>query len=555
MKVARRPPKSQFHISFWHSTTISREKVSRRPPKSQFHICFWHSTTISCDCERVLRAVLRSRNFTSTRPPFRAKGLRADVQNRNFTSVFDTRPPFRAKRLRADLQNRNVTSVLDTRPSFRAKRLRANLRNRNFTTYLDIKTYESEKSAANAMLSHKKNSILPQFSTVEPHFAVKIVILPQFLAVSCERVVAAHSKSQFHRSFGRSLVSCERGALKIAILLQFLAIEPHFVRKGCDRRFKIAISPKFLAIELRFVRKGCRRGCKIAISPQFLATQPRFVRKRKGCVSCRLVGTAPRLIGEKLKKGKRRWQESKRAREQEGKRARGQERMWRCEDVKMWGCEDVRMWGCEDEKMWRWEDVKMRCEDEKMWRWEDVKMWGCEDVRMWRCEDEKMWGWEDVRMRRCKVQRWEDLNMSRCEDERMWRCEDVKMWGCEDEKVWGFEDVMWRCEDVKMWKCLTGPTIRIRSNALGKNSCIIISTRTAFVMQERPAHTRTWNLKAALGTKPCKVNQKYQHTNVNQHVLAEEVPNNPNKNQVSSLKKSIAQSCPICSVTQYTKIS
>ena len=46
------------------------------------------------------------------------------------------------------------------------------------------------------------------------------------------------------------------------------------------------------------------------------------------------------------------------------------------------------------------------------------------------------------------------------------------------------------------------------------------------------AHTQTWNLKAALGPKPCKVNQQYQHTTVNQHVLAEEVSNNANKNHV-----------------------
>jgi len=46
---------------------------------------------------------------------------------------------------------------------------------------------------------------------------------------------------------------------------------------------------------------------------------------RKGCVSCRLVGTAPRLKREIDKKERARGQESKRAREQEGKRARGQE--------------------------------------------------------------------------------------------------------------------------------------------------------------------------------------------------------------------------------------
>ena len=61
------------------------------------------------------------------------------------------------------------------------------------------------------------------------------------------------------------------------------------------------------------------------------------------------------------------------------------------------------------------------------------------------------------------------------------------------------------------------------------------------------AHTRTWNLKAALGPKPCKVNQQYRHTNVNQHVLAEEVPENTNESN-SFTKKSIVQSCQICSV-------
>ena len=43
------------------------------------------------------------------------------------------------------------------------------------------------------------------------------------------------------------------------------------------------------------------------------------------------------------------------------------------------------------------------------------------------------------------------------------------------------------------------------------------------------------NLKAALGPKPGKVNQQYRHTKVNQHVLADEVPNNTNKNQIPSL--------------------
>ena len=68
--------------------------------------------------------------------------------------------------------------------------------------------------------------------------------------------------------------------------------------------------------------------------PQFVSVEPHFV--RKGCVSWRLVGTAPRLKREIEKKEK---EECKRAREPEDKRARGQEgkreKMSRCEDVKI----------------------------------------------------------------------------------------------------------------------------------------------------------------------------------------------------------------------------
>ena len=121
------------------------------------------------------------------------EGLRADLQNRNFTSVFDTQPPFRTKGLRADLQNRNFTSVFGTQASFRVKELRRTLQNRNFTTVFGDQS------------SFRAKGLPPRF----------------------------------------------------AILLQFLAIEPHFVRKGCDRHFKTAISPQFLVIRARFVRKGC----------------------------------------------------------------------------------------------------------------------------------------------------------------------------------------------------------------------------------------------------------------------------------------------------------
>ena len=99
--------------------------------------------------------------------------------------------------------------------------------------------------------------------------------------------------SQFYLNFWRSnLISCEKGCtgrfanrnftsvfgdrtsfrakglrrtltnrnftslLQIAILHQFLAIEPHFVR-SCDGNPEIAILLEFLAIEPHFVRKGC----------------------------------------------------------------------------------------------------------------------------------------------------------------------------------------------------------------------------------------------------------------------------------------------------------
>ena len=70
-------------------------------------------------------------------------------------------------------------------------------------------------------------------------------------------------KSQFYISFCRSnLVSCERVArddLQIAILPQFLSIEPRFVRKGCAGRLA---NRNFTAVfddRTSFRAKGLRR--------------------------------------------------------------------------------------------------------------------------------------------------------------------------------------------------------------------------------------------------------------------------------------------------------
>ena len=86
---------------------------------------------------------------------------------------------------------------------------------------------------------------------------------------------------------------------------------------------------------------------------------------------------------------------------------------------------------------------------------------------------------------------------------------------------------------------------------------LLISTCAIFAIQERPAHTRTWNLKAALGPKPCKLNQQYQHTSGNQNNMC-----SPKrfliilqKKSNSFTKKSTVQSCPICSVARIQKSS
>ena len=77
------------------------------------------------------------------------------------------------------------------------------------------------------------------------------------------------------------------------------------------------------------------------------------------------------------------------------------------------------------------------------------------------------------------------------------------------------------------------------------------STSATFVIQERPAHTWTWNLKAALGPKPCKVHQHYRHTNLNQHMLAEEVPNNTNKNRIPALRSQLSNHVQSVASPQY----
>jgi len=125
--------------------------------------------------------------------------------------------------------------------------------------------------------------ILPQFLAIEPHFVGK---------------------------------GCA-GRLEITILLQFLAVEPHFVRKGCAGRLEITILPQFFAIELHFVRKGCDGTRGIAI---FSVFSDRTSFRAKGLHFVASHWHCPAPSREKLEK-------------KEG--ARGQESKRECEDEKM----------------------------------------------------------------------------------------------------------------------------------------------------------------------------------------------------------------------------
>ena len=146
---------------------------------------------------------------------------------------------------------------------------------------------------------HAKNTILHQFLTIEARFVrkgcrgtLKIAILLfsfwRSKLVSCERVVAAHSKSQFYSSFWRSkLVSCERVVAahsKSQFYFSVFGDRSSFRAKGLSRHTQNrSFTFQFLAIEALFVRKGCRGTLKIAILLRFLAKGLRFVPSRWHC--------------------------------------------------------------------------------------------------------------------------------------------------------------------------------------------------------------------------------------------------------------------------------
>ena len=151
---------------------------------------------------------------------------------------------------------------------------------------------------------------------------------------------AGQEKSQFYLSFWRSnLISSLRAkrlrrTREIAILPQFLAIKPHFVRKGSPDNLEIALLPQLLPIEPHFVR-GLRRT----------PTNRKFYFSfcRLNLISCERVAPGSEKLqfylyfwsfrAKRLRFVPSRWhcpapsrEKQKRRREQEGgKRARGQE--------------------------------------------------------------------------------------------------------------------------------------------------------------------------------------------------------------------------------------
>ena len=122
----------------------------------------------------------------------------------------------------------HFTSVLDGRTSFRAKGLRRTRENRNFASVFDDRT----SFRAKGLSRHTQNrNFTSQFLAIEPRFA-------SFRATGLSR----HTQSRnFTSAFGdRSSFRAKgcRGTLKIAISHQFLAIEARFMRKCCDRHSK-----------------------------------------------------------------------------------------------------------------------------------------------------------------------------------------------------------------------------------------------------------------------------------------------------------------------------
>ena len=161
--------------------------------------------------------------FLAIEPHFMRKGCTGRLANRNFTSVFGDRTSFRAKGLHGNPEIAILLQFLAIEPHFVRNGCAGRLANRNFTSVFGISCERVAREPGNC----NSTSVFGDRTS--------------FRAKWLRRTTC---KSQFYLSFWRSnLISCGRVApddLQIAILPQFLAIEPHFVRKGCARRIAIS---------------------------------------------------------------------------------------------------------------------------------------------------------------------------------------------------------------------------------------------------------------------------------------------------------------------------
>ena len=97
-------------------------------------------------------------------------------------------------------KNRNFSSVFDHRPSFRAGQVR-HKKNRNFSSVFYHRPSFRAKGLLRDKSGTRKIAIFPQFLAIDPHFVRK----------GCSGTSPAQEKSQFFRSFCWStLFSCER---------------------------------------------------------------------------------------------------------------------------------------------------------------------------------------------------------------------------------------------------------------------------------------------------------------------------------------------------------
>ena len=210
--------------------------------------------------------------FLTLEPRFVREGFIRHTWNRNFTSVFDTRTSFRAKGLTFPLGTLEIAILpqfLTLEPRFVREGFIRHAWNRNFTSVFDTRT------SFRAWRVHPPH-LQSQFYHSFGHSNL----------VSCVRVAIDNSKSQFYLSFWHSnLVSCVKGSsgqVEIAILPQFLTLEPRFVRKGWrfhSARLKSQFYLSFWHSNLVLCVKGSSGTLEIAILPQFLTLEPRFVRE------------------------------------------------------------------------------------------------------------------------------------------------------------------------------------------------------------------------------------------------------------------------------------